>query len=95
LGAGDDVLAAALLELKDAISKTGDERLARLLAAGASFAAETKTVKLLRRTRVLGWRNLIRMRHVTDADSRLDTRHKIQLGGLIIKAGPCIPAGRM
>jgi hypothetical protein len=27
------------------------------------------------------------MRRVADADRRLDTRHKIQLGGLVIKAG--------
>jgi hypothetical protein len=27
------------------------------------------------------------MRRVADAERRLDTRHKIQLGGLIIKAG--------
>jgi len=33
----DDALAGVLLELKDAFSKTGDERLARWRAAGASF----------------------------------------------------------
>jgi hypothetical protein len=27
------------------------------------------------------------MRHVADSDRRLDTRRKIQLGGLVIKAG--------
>jgi hypothetical protein len=27
------------------------------------------------------------MRRVADAERRLDTRHKIQLGGLVIKAG--------
>ena len=37
LEADDDTLAGALLELKDALSKTGDERLARWRAAGASF----------------------------------------------------------
>ena len=37
LEADDDALAGALLELKDAFSKTGDERLARWRAAGASF----------------------------------------------------------
>ena len=37
LEADDDTLAGALLEFKDAISKTGDERLARWRAAGASF----------------------------------------------------------
>ncbi len=51
------------------------------------FVADTKTAKLLRRARALLWRNLIRMRRVADADRRLDTRHKIQLGGLVIKAG--------
>src|SRR5271155_579566 len=51
------------------------------------FVADTKTAKLLRRARTLVWRNLIRMRRVADADRRLDTRHKIQLGGLVIKAG--------
>ncbi len=33
------------------------------------------------------WRNLIRMQRVADADRRRDTRRKIQLGGLVIKAG--------
>jgi hypothetical protein len=33
----DDALAGILLELKDAVSKNGDERLARWRAAGASF----------------------------------------------------------
>jgi conjugative transfer protein TraD len=37
LEADDDALAGALLELKDAFSKTGDERLARWRAAGAAF----------------------------------------------------------
>jgi hypothetical protein len=37
LEAGDDALAGALLELKDALSKPGDERLARWRAAAASF----------------------------------------------------------
>ena len=37
LEADDDTLAGVLLELKDASSKTGDERLARWRAAGASF----------------------------------------------------------
>jgi hypothetical protein len=37
LEADDDALAGALLELKEASSKSGDERLARWRAAGASF----------------------------------------------------------
>jgi Conjugal transfer protein TraD len=37
LEADDDALAGALLELKDASSKSGDERLARWRVAGASF----------------------------------------------------------
>ena len=37
LEADDDALAGALLEFKEASSKTGDERLARWRAAGASF----------------------------------------------------------
>jgi Conjugal transfer protein TraD len=37
LEADDDALAGALLELKEASSKTGDERLARWRATGASF----------------------------------------------------------
>ena len=37
LEADDDVLAGVLLELKDGLSRTGDERLARWRAAGASF----------------------------------------------------------
>jgi hypothetical protein len=36
---------------------------------------------------MLAWRNQIRMRRVADSARRLDTRHKIQLGGLVIKAG--------
>jgi hypothetical protein len=51
------------------------------------FAAATKTPRLLRRARAMAWRNLTRMRRVTDAERRRDTRRKIQLGGLIIKAG--------
>jgi hypothetical protein len=34
----DDALAGVLLELKDALSENGDERLARWRAAGASFS---------------------------------------------------------
>lgn len=37
LEADDDALAGALLELKDALAKNGDERLARWRQAGASF----------------------------------------------------------
>jgi len=37
LEADDDALAGALLEFKEASSKSGDERLARWRAAGASF----------------------------------------------------------
>ena len=37
LAADDDALAGALLELRDALSKNGDERLARWRQAGASF----------------------------------------------------------
>lgn len=37
LEADDDALAGVLLELKEAVSKNGDERLARWRAAGASF----------------------------------------------------------
>ncbi len=37
LEADDDALAGVLLELKDALAKNGDERLARWRAAGASF----------------------------------------------------------
>ena len=37
LEADDDALAGVLLELKEASSKAGDERLARWRAAGASF----------------------------------------------------------
>jgi hypothetical protein len=37
LEADDDALAGALLELKDAASKSGDERLARWRTAGAAF----------------------------------------------------------
>ena len=45
LEADDDTLAGALLELKDALSKTGDERLARWRAAGASFRRKDKDRK--------------------------------------------------
>jgi hypothetical protein len=45
LEADDDALAGALLELKDAISKTGDERLARWRAAGAAFRRKDKNPK--------------------------------------------------
>jgi conjugative transfer protein TraD len=45
LEADDDTLAGALLELKDAISKTGDERLARWRAAGAAFRRKDKDRK--------------------------------------------------
>ena len=51
------------------------------------FAADTKTAKLLRRARALVWRNLIQMQRAADAERRRDTRRKIQLGGLVIKAG--------
>ena len=88
LEADDDALAGVLLELKEATvprpvmnASRGGAPLAR------RFVADTKTAKLLRRARALVWRNLIRMRRVADADRRLDTRHKIQLGGLVIKAG--------
>jgi septal ring factor EnvC (AmiA/AmiB activator) len=37
LEADDDALAGVLLELKDALSKNGDERLARWRQAGAAF----------------------------------------------------------
>ena len=33
------------------------------------------------------WRNLMQMQRAADAERRRDTRRKIQLGGLIIKAG--------
>ena len=45
LEADDDALAGVLLELKDASSKTGDERLARWRAAGASFRRAHKDRK--------------------------------------------------
>ncbi len=45
LEADDDTFAGALLELKDALSKTGDERLARWRAAGASFRRKDKDRK--------------------------------------------------
>jgi hypothetical protein len=35
----------------------------------------------------MAWRNLLQMQRVADAERRRDTRRKIQLGGLIIKAG--------
>ena len=92
LEADDDALAGVLLELKDALSKTAMRSPVTSASRGGAplarrFAAGTKTAKLLRRARALVWRNLIRMRRVADADRRLDTRHKIQLGGLVIKAG--------
>ena len=37
LEADDDALAGVLLELQEALAKTGDERLARWRAAGAAF----------------------------------------------------------
>ena len=46
LEADDDTLAGALLELKDAaLSKTGDERLARWRAAGAAFRRKDQNRK--------------------------------------------------
>ncbi len=45
LEADDDALAGVLLELKEASSKTGDERLARWRAAGASFRSGHKDRK--------------------------------------------------
>ena len=45
LEADDDTFAGALLELKDALSKTGDERLVRWRAAGASFRRKDKDRK--------------------------------------------------
>ena len=45
LEADDDALAGALLELKEASAKTGDERLARWRAAGASFRRRDKDPK--------------------------------------------------
>jgi hypothetical protein len=45
LEADDDTLAGALSELKDAISKTDDERLARWRAAGAAFRRKDQNRK--------------------------------------------------
>lgn len=45
LEADDDALAGVLLELKDALSKNGDERLARWRQAGASFRRGNKDRK--------------------------------------------------
>jgi hypothetical protein len=45
LEADDDVLAGALLELKEASAKTGDERFARWRAAGAAFRRKDKDAK--------------------------------------------------
>jgi conjugative transfer protein TraD len=45
LEADDDTLAGALLELREALSKTGDERLARWRAAGAAFRRKDKDRK--------------------------------------------------
>ena len=45
LEADDDMLAGALFELKDTLDKTGDERLARWRAAGASFRRKDKDRK--------------------------------------------------
>ena len=45
LEADDDMLAGALFELKDTLDKTGDERLARWRAAGASFRRRDKDRK--------------------------------------------------
>jgi hypothetical protein len=45
LEADDDTLAGILLEFKDALSKTGDERLARWRAAGAAFRRRDKDRK--------------------------------------------------
>jgi hypothetical protein len=45
LEADDDTLAGVLLELKDAISKAGDERLARWRAAGALFRRKDQNRK--------------------------------------------------
>ena len=45
LEADDDALAGALLELKNALAKPGDERLARWRAAGAAFRRRDKDRK--------------------------------------------------
>src|SRR6266849_8398671 len=45
LEADDDALAGTLLELREALSKTGDERLARWRAAGAAFRRKDKDRK--------------------------------------------------
>jgi hypothetical protein len=45
LEADDDVLAGALLELKEASAKTGDERLTRWRAAGTAFRRKDKDAK--------------------------------------------------
>ena len=45
LEADDDALAGALLELNEALSQTGDERLARWRAAGAAFRPRDKDRK--------------------------------------------------
>jgi hypothetical protein len=42
----DDALAGVLLELKDAVSKNGDERLARWRASGASFRRRNQDRKV-------------------------------------------------
>jgi septal ring factor EnvC (AmiA/AmiB activator) len=48
LEADDDALAGVLLELKDALAKNGDERLARWRPAGASFRGKDKDRKAAR-----------------------------------------------
>jgi hypothetical protein len=45
LEADDDILAGALSELKDALSKPGDERLPRWRAAGAAFRRKDQNRK--------------------------------------------------
>jgi Conjugal transfer protein TraD len=72
-------LAGALSELKDALSKTGDERLPRWRAAGAAFRRKDKDRKAAAPRANAGVAE-------PDSERRLDTRHKIQLGGLVIKA---------
>ena len=88
LEADDDALAGVLLELQEALAKTGDERLARWRAAGAAFRRKDKDRQgCCAASRAMAWRNLMRMQRVADAERRRDTRRKIQLGGLVIKAG--------
>lgn len=85
--ADEDALAGLLLELKDAFSKNGDDRLARWRQSGAAFRRGHQDRKAARAGAQTDSEEKVRMRRIADLERCQDTRRKIQLSGLVVKAG--------